>query len=991
MIRAILTTMLGLFILTGCGGDEPAKATPISTLPPVSVKVVQLAVSGSGSVQSSTGQTCRTNCTIETQNNSLQLQPQADAGYEFSGWQNDCSGIATCTINLSGVSSASATAVFQRLPVVFRVEVHGPGQLQVSGQPLPCRTECRYVVPVGSMVTFNASPVNGASFLSWSSLCSSAQGPVCTATINQSLTLTVTFEPAVNQQTLQLDVVGLGQITSTSLTAPCTGSCTLKVAAGTSVEFNAVPDTAQRFVSWSEPCQAQPSLCKLTVAAPFTLTARFAALATSEIDDSNFVTLTNPQNRMVQNYPLQFARPFVAGEINEFPQLMLNGQLLPTQADVKQRHPDGSVRHAIISAVIPEIAAAASVKLSFVNQTSGRQQGAPDKTVMLGANYNFDATIEAKFADSARQSVSARAMLQQDKFSYWTQGDIATTILLVDHSVDRIFDFGADQHRSVRPAFYATFWPKLNKVQVRYVGEITNSLVLQDQQYDLILKAGQQDPTIVYQQAVLPHQAMTRWTRQFWIGEQVPVISLNHQIAYLSKTRLIPNYDSSREIAETTIQTEYQGWKNKSVELYEAGLWAKPMANAGGRPDLGLYPGWTVRWLFSGDWRLTEIALRQAELSSAWPFHVREGDASRTFDQDKTISGLGKILSINQGGRPTGWIPRLNWHETAANDKIHPVASLGTSGWKPDVAHHPDLASAQYLLTGDYYFLEQSLFSAAYTTMDNNAAAKSSTLGRGPTGSEGALFSGEIRGQGWALRTRVHTASVTPDQMPEQHYFNQLTSNALKIWHGLYNLNSSSDQNNALWLYGRNVIGPKEFPYSGGAPSSLGQISHPTIKATDYGDGFYDYTKTAGGSSPWMTNILILALGRAEELGYAAGPMKRYVGLSLTGPAAEPDFPLELLSAYRQPSIRQPDGLWFDNWKAINDAYLPQFRTDTIARYQIDTFLDAEFGYNVIVWGTSSYLHDMPNGANVWKFYDDRLKHRISFDKNPKWVLLPRH
>ncbi|WP_157605863.1 InlB B-repeat-containing protein [Rheinheimera sp. SA_1] len=988
MIRGIFIAMLGLFSLSGCGGGETTAETPTPPTP-VSVKTVQLAINGSGAVQSSSGQTCRVNCTIETQSTSLQLEPKADDGAQFAGWLNDCNGTAACTLNLSTVNKASATAVFQPLPVNFKVMVMGAGQVQVSGQPSPCRDQCTYQIPFGTTLTFTASPLNGATFGSWSSLCGNAQGQTCIATVNQPQTLTVTFDPPVAQQAVTLNVIGLGQITSTALSTPCTGSCSVNVTAGTVLAFNAVPDAAQQFVGWSDPCQALPA-CSLTVTAPVTLTARFAPLATSQVDDSNFVTVTNPQSTVLLNYPLQFARPFVAGEIAQFPQLMLNGQPLPTQADVKQRHPDGSVRHAIISAVVPAIAAGASLKLNFVNQTTGRQQGAPDKTAMLAANYNFDATIEAKFADLPLHTVSARAMLQQDKFSYWTQGEIATTILLVDHSVDRSFDFGADPHRSVRPAFYATFWPALNKVQVRYVGEITNSLALQDQLYDLKLKGGQQNPAVLYQQAALPHQAMTRWTRQFWLGEQLPVVSLNHQLAYLSKTRLIPNFDSSREISDATIQTQYQSWQSKDSTLYEAGLWAKPMANAGGRPDLGLYPAWTVRWFYSGDWRLAEIALRQAELSGSWPFHVREGDASRTFDEAKTVSGLGKILSINQGGRPTGWIPRLNWHETAANDKIHPIVPLVNSGWRPDVAHHPDLASGQYLLTGDYYFLEQSLFSAAYTTMDNNAAAKSSTLGRGPTGSEGALYSGETRGQGWALRTRVHTASITPDVMPEQQYFVTLTNKALAIWEGMYNVTNTPNKDNALWTFGRNTIAPKEFVYSAGAASPLGQWVHGDKFATSYVSEYYDMTKTANGASPWMTHIVVLALGRAEELGFAAGPMKRFVGRVLAGPALETGFALELLSAYRQPSITQPNGGWYQSWLAVQDGYLPAYRLETFNRYQLGGYIDAEFGYDVMVWGTASYVTDLPGGEIVWQFYHNRLKDRISFNNNPKWAILPR-
>lgn len=139
-----------------------------------------------------------------------------------------------------------------------------------------------------------------------------------------------------------------------------------------------------------------------------------------------------------------------------------------------------------------------------------------------------------------------------------------------------------------------------------------------------------------------------------------------------------------------------------------------------------------------------------------------------------------------------------------------------------------------------------------------------------------------------------------------------------------------------------------------------------------------------------MSHLVVLALGRAEELGFPAGPMKAYAGRMLTGPAAEPDFALELLSAYRQPAIRQPDGLWFDSWLKVQEAYLPAYRLETIARYQADAAVDEEFGYNAIVWGTSSYLQDLPNGDKVFNFYNARLSNKTDFNANPKWAIMPR-
>ncbi|HEV2099449.1 MAG TPA: hypothetical protein VGR45_11060, partial [Stellaceae bacterium] len=65
------------------------------------------------------------------------------------------------------------------------------------------------------------------------------------------------------------------------------------------------------------------------------------------------MTITNVSGVVQSDYPLQFGRPFMDNEIPDFPQVLLNGTSVLTQADVKNRYPDGSVKFAVISLVIP--------------------------------------------------------------------------------------------------------------------------------------------------------------------------------------------------------------------------------------------------------------------------------------------------------------------------------------------------------------------------------------------------------------------------------------------------------------------------------------------------------------------------------------------------------------------------------------------------------------------------------------------------------------
>ena len=69
---------------------------------------------------------------------------------------------------------------------------------------------------------------------------------------------------------------------------------------------------------------------------------------------------------------------------------LINGSAVATQADVKNRYPDGSVEYAVIAIVIPSIPAGGSLTLTFQNQA------APNNTPlsqaqMLGSQYMFNA------------------------------------------------------------------------------------------------------------------------------------------------------------------------------------------------------------------------------------------------------------------------------------------------------------------------------------------------------------------------------------------------------------------------------------------------------------------------------------------------------------------------------------------------------------------------------------------------------------------------
>ena len=158
---------------------------------------------------------------------------------------------------------------------------------------------------------------------------------------------------------------------------------------------------------------------------------------------TNSITITEEAGVTTANYPVQFARPFLQGEISNYPQVIINGTPVLTQADVKQRYTDGSVKHAILSFLIPSLAANSTVTVTFQNQTSGNNTPLTT-TQMLGTNFNFDAAMQMAAPNCAgcqTKTASARAMLSAGAYSYWTSGPVATTVIIADHTT-KAYDLG---------------------------------------------------------------------------------------------------------------------------------------------------------------------------------------------------------------------------------------------------------------------------------------------------------------------------------------------------------------------------------------------------------------------------------------------------------------------------------------------------------------------------------------------------------------------
>ncbi len=698
-----------------------------------------------------------------------------------------------------------------------------------------------------------------------------------------------------------------------------------------------------------------------------------------EIPPENVMTIQLPErSKEAINYPLQFARVFYRGEIANFPQLVLDGIPLVTQADVKSRWPDGSVKYAILACIIPTLESTEEpIAIRFQNQSTGNNDGAETKENML-ANYDFDAIQELQ---NSREvfSASARRMLQDDYFTYWQKGPIVTTILLGDHSEKRTYDNGFDENHSYRPTFIASFWPALKAVKIRFIGEITHSEVLQNQNYSLRLLISNSLGTEVLNAPLFAHYAMSRWTKVYWLGGTPAQINLWHNVEYLKATRVVPNYDTSKVIPESTIASYYTSWTSANKGILQRGLWEKAMPTTGGRPDIGPYPDWMVAWLYTGDARLQELCLGQADLAAAWPMHIREGRPATTFDAEEKVTGVGRILSLN--ARPTLWTERFDYTYTDPKDKITFIGTITNGGWIVDRAHQPDPFSLAYLFTGDYFYLEQMYFWSGWNAF-GTSPADNYFYGRGPKSSGG--IHGEPRAQAWAFRNRVRAEFLAPDADPEKAYFKKLAEDAIAIWEGGRGIRGTTYETSDNWKWG-NQYAIQMWPDE--TPPPLHQWDIGTTQHANNDNINKEITYHA--FSPWEMNFIMFSLGHARELGYKTDALLRWCATCYTNIISNPAMNPYFLSSSRMPVLRKSDQQYFETWEELSTGYNPEF--DFKKEFE-SIVLDATHGYPIIAIPAGAYSRDIadPLSLEAWEWVKENCLSSPSLMKNPKWAIIPR-
>lgn len=434
---------------------------------------------------------------------------------------------------------------------------------------------------------------------------------------------------------------------------------------------------------------------------------------------------------------------------------MVGGRPVPVQLDVTSRHPDGSVKMAVVSVERPELAAGASIDVTLARSAAAPVQEAVD----LGAvATQHSVTVDITPAGQRKITIDVmdalRDALADGTASFWQEGPLATQARIeidLPGSQRVIFDVTAfkDGEISVDASFN-------NDGAMEAVGGRAN--------YGVAINVN--GKTVLNEQ--VSQGQYQNWHTEFSSGGANGTQSLGdpasgwlnirHDVSYLQGTGAVAAYDLSIPISETLL--------NQYSTAMSAPTWGQPlsangvtqyMPMTGGRPDIGPTTASNTAWLMSGDARAAAYAMGQAEAASAVPWNFWDTANGTWLNTDN----YARLWTDPRGGVGKPGDPKSGTLTQAVpND----------TGWSPDRAHQPDLSTVPYILTGERWILDNL-----------QAQASANIMGSWPSprmNDEGLVVNNsQVRASAWSLRQIDNAAWLSPDGSVEQAYFQKISAN----------------------------------------------------------------------------------------------------------------------------------------------------------------------------------------------------------------------
>lgn len=627
------------------------------------------------------------------------------------------------------------------------------------------------------------------------------------------------------------------------------------------------------------------------------------ARAETVVTDNVISTVAQAQTQV----PVTFGQIFKAGDVPRGATVTatLNGQPVTLQLDSKATNPDGSLRHAVLTAMVPALPAHAKLPLALSTGPAPTTNGvgAPITLSQLLAT-NYDAKVSLNISGTS-YTADARALLQAanttsackpwDKHcNLWLSGPLASEWVVNGPvtAADGTINPNLRIYFAVR-AYADGLRGAVHQVRTDVIVENTSAFTPQAQpQYTATLDSGD----AIYTSPALTQYAYTRWHQVLWWNKVQPKVYLQQDTQYIQASKAVSRYMLLKP------DEKFLSTLRQSCAPLDHCDQTKSMANTGAQASIGPLPRWTSVYIVDPDVRAYHWMLANTDALGTYSIHYRDQTTGWPVSIQKhphvTIINWGYARRAAQQGNTTGAAYKADLLPGCTNNA---VVTKCTAAWYDtgnpyswDNAHQPAESYVPYMVTGDYYYMSELAFGASHNEIWSSPAYRG--LSKGLIDESHS----QTRGKAWTLREMANAAWLLPDHHPLKAEFNADVENSLADWNQKYTNNPNAN--------------PLAIMDSAATYSVVSaQNKHTEEK----------------GMAPWMHNFLTWSAGHAAELGFAGANefrnwLAKFEISTMTGWQSDPTHGFCWLeaSAYNL-VVKDANGNWITNYEAVYAATFP--------------------------------------------------------------------
>lgn len=686
-------------------------------------------------------------------------------------------------------------------------------------------------------------------------------------------------------------------------------------------------------------------------------------------------TVVSRSTQTQNNVPVTFGQVFKAGDVPAGATLTasLDGQPVTLQVDAKATNPDGSLRHAVLTVMVPWLSGGTNLPLTLATGSAPASGSPITLSQLLATGYDARASLDI---GGKHYSINARGLLQaadnaqacsawDTQCNLWLSGPLVSA-WVVNGPVtasDGTTNPNLRIYFAVR-AYAGTAPGTVGQVRTDIIVENTHAFAPQGQpQYIATLTSG----SASYTSPALTQYTATRWHKVLWWNNTQPHVYLQQDTQYIQDSKAVSRY------MPLTPDESFLASLPQTYAPLDHGDQMKDMGATGAQPGIGPLPRWTSVYIIDPDVRAYHWMLANTDALGTYSAHYRDGATGWPLSIEQhpyvTIAGWSGAKDIARQDNDKG---RAYKRDLLPSTSTSWYATGNPYKW--DNAHQPAAGYVAYMVTGSYYYMEELAFYASMNTLWPNPSYREF--------SKGLIDKSylQTRGKAWVLRDMVDAAWLLPDSYPLKAEFNTIVNNSIADFNAKYTNNPNA---NSLGLM----------------PSAVKPYRQYTI-------------------APYQHSYLTWAVNHAAELGYAdAAEFRNWlakfdIGL-MTDWIADPTHGYcWLMSSAYNIRVQTDDGAWLPNYAAIYAANFPTLvglacnSPDMVAAVgkqqgepwqqgEMRGFADSATGFPSNAQTGLAAIADsgLPNAAEAWQIFISRTvkpQGGMAYNNYPNFAVLPR-